>query len=116
MAGGPPAPVQVGVDARCAAWVARDGRLRVLTDRDAPRGRLCAADVTAPQAWTDVVPEDPEAVLEDVEELEDGRLVLLRSRHAVSEVALRAPDGAEEPVPLPGIGTVSGLSGHPEGG
>ena len=55
-------------------------------------------------------------MLEDVEPLEDGRLVLLRSRHAVSEVAVRAPDGSEEPVPLPGLGTVPGLSGHPEGG
>ena len=115
-AGTPPVEVQVGVDARCAAWVARDGRLRVLTDRDAPRGRLCTADPARPQAWADLVPEDPEAVLDDVEELDDGRLVVLRSRHAVSEVVVRGAGGHETAVPLPGVGTVSGLSGHPEGG
>jgi prolyl oligopeptidase len=110
-AGGPPAEVQVGVDARCGAWVARDGRLWVHTDAGAPRGRLCTADPTSPQDWTTLVEQDPEAVLEDVEQLEDGRLVVLRSRHAVSEVTV---DGV--PLPLPGIGTVGGLSGHPEGG
>ncbi len=111
VAGGPPAEVQVGVDAKCSAWVARDGRLWLLTDADAPRGRLCVADPAAPQDWTTLVPEDPEAVLEDVEQLDDGRLVVLRSRHAVSEVTV---DGTA--VELPGLGTVGGLSGHPEGG
>jgi len=113
-AGAPPAEIQVGVDAQCSPFV-RDGRLWLLTDRDAPRGRLCTAELAAPGTWTTVVPEDPEAVLEDVELLEDGRLVLLRSRHAVSEVHVRGPEG-EQPVPLPGLGTVGGLSGHPEGG
>ena len=116
VAGGPPAEVQVGVDARCSAHVGRDGRLWVLTDAGAPRGRLCTADPAAPGDWTVLVPEDPEAVLEDVELLEDGRLVVLRSRHAVSEVSVRGRDGAETPVALPGLGTVGGLSGHPEGG
>ena len=111
LSGGPPAIVQQGVDARCSAWVARDGRLWLLTDAGAPRGRLCVADTCSPQTWATLVPEDPEAVLEDVELLADGRLVVLRSRHAVSEVVL---DG--EPVELPGLGTVGGLSGHPEGG
>jgi prolyl oligopeptidase len=110
-AGGPPQEVQVGVDARCAAWVHRDGRLWLLTDAGAPRGRLCTADVRTPRDWTDLVPEDPEAVLEDVEQLDDGPLVVLRSRHALSELTV---DGA--PVALPGHGTVGGLSGHPEGG
>ena len=109
--GGPPAEVQVGVDARCSPWVGHDGRLYLLTDRDAPRGRLAAADPERPQEWTTVVAEDPEAVLEDVEVLSDGRLVVLRTRHTVSEVEL---DGA--PVELPGLGSVGGLSGHPGGG
>ncbi len=109
--GGPPVEVQVGVDARLSAWVGRDGRLWLLTDRGAPRGRLCTADPSSPQDWTEVVAEDPEAVLEDVEQLLDGRLVVLRSRHAVSEVEV---DGV--PLDLPGLGTVGGLSGRPEGG
>lgn len=109
--GGPPAEVQVGVDAHCSPWIGRDGRLYLLTDRDAPRGRLCVADPSRPTQWTTLVEEDPEAVLEDVELLDDGRLVVLRTRHALSEVEV---DGT--PLALPGLGTVSGLSGHPEGG
>ena len=50
-------------------------------------------------------------MLEDVEVLDDGRLVVLRSRHAVSEVEV---DGV--PLELPGLGTVGGLSARPEGG
>ena len=114
-AGGPPAPVQVGVDARCSPWVARDGRLWLLTDRDAPRGRLCVADPARPDAWTTVLAEDPEAVLEDVALLDGGVVAALRSRHALAEVALHDGD-AVTPVVLPGLGSVSGLSSHPEGG
>ncbi|MCW2776640.1 MAG: Prolyl oligopeptidase, partial [Frankiales bacterium] len=109
--GAAPVEVQVGVDARLSAWVGRDGRLYLLTDAGAPRGRLCVADPASPQEWTELVAEDAEAVLEDVEVLEDGRLVVLRSRHAVSEVEV---DG--EPLVLPGLGSVGGLSGLPEGG
>ncbi len=113
--GGPPAEVQVGVDARCSPWVSRDGRLWLLTDRDAPRGRLCVADPAAPQDWTTVLQEDPEAVLEDVALLDGDVVAALRSRHALSEVALHGPDGTRE-VALPAPGTVTGLSSEPEGG
>ena len=115
VAGTPAVEVQVGVDARCSPWVSRDGELWLLTDREAPRGRLCRADPTSPRDWTTVVPEDPEAVLEDVELLDGGTLALLRSRHALSEVSLHR-DGEEQLVTLPGPGTVTGLSAEPEGG
>jgi prolyl oligopeptidase len=119
-AGAPPAEVQVGVDARCSPWVARDGRLWLITDADAPRGRLCVADPLRPAGWTTVLPEDPDAVLEDVELLDgdDGPLLLvLRTRHAVSELALHALDGRHlADVALPGVGTVTALSAPPEGG
>ncbi len=113
--GGPPQEVQVGVDARCSPWVAHDGRLWLLTDAGAPRGRLCVADPERPRDWTTVVPEDPESVLEDALLLADGDLVLLRSRHAISELSVLR-DGAETALDLPGLGTVTGLSGLPEGG
>ena len=114
-AGGPPVPVQVDVDARCAAWVAHDGRLWLLTDRDAPRGRLCVADPVAPTAWTTVLAEDAEAVLEDVAVLSDGVVIALRSRHALSELTCHW-DGQSQAVALPGPGSSSGLSSHPDGG
>ena len=46
----------------------RDGRLYLITDRDAPRWRLTVADPADPgfpayESWLDVLPEDPEAVL-----------------------------------------------------
>ena len=116
----PPAEVQVGADARCSAWVGRDGRLWLLTDADAPRGRLCVADPERPQDWTTVLAEDAEAVLEDAA-LVDGPdgplLVALRTRHAISELALHDLSGAlVREVPLPGLGTAGGLSTEPEGG
>ncbi len=77
--------VQEGVDARCHAWVAADGRLYLWTDAQAPRGRLCIADPADPQRWTTLVAEDAEAVLGHVAVLEE-EILLAYSRHAVSEV------------------------------
>jgi prolyl oligopeptidase len=118
--GGGPVEVQVGLDAHCSAAVGRDGRLWVLTDRDAPRGRLCVADPACPQDWTTVLAEDPTAVLEDVELLDgpDGSvLAALRTRSAVSELAVHDLSGAVlQQVELPGLGSVGGLSAPPEGG
>ena len=115
-AAGPPVEVQVGVDARCSAHVERDGRLWLLTDRDAPRGRLCVASTSAPQDWTTVLAEDPEAVLEDWALL-DGAVAALRSRHALSELSLHEPAGdLRAQVELPGPGSAGGLSSEPEGG
>lgn len=112
---GPPAEVQVGVDARCSAHVERDGRLWVTTDRDAPRGRLCVADPASPQDWTTVLAEEPDAVLEDWVLLDGGVLAVLRSRHALSEVALHDGDRVT-PVALPGAGSAGGLTAEPHGG
>jgi prolyl oligopeptidase len=114
-AGGAPAEVQVGVDAHCSAEIGRDGRLWVLTDRDAPRGRLCVADPEAPQDWATVLPEDPEAVLEDAALLDGGVVAALRSRHALAELTLHDGNTARR-LELPGPGTAGGLSTEPEGG
>jgi prolyl oligopeptidase len=116
----PPAEVQVGVDARCNAWIDRLGRLWLLTDRGAPRGRLCLAQPQTPRRWATVVAEDAEAVLEDAVLLDRGDdpvLAVLRTRHAVSEVLVHDLDGGPEvAVALPGVGSVVGLSAPPEGG
>jgi prolyl oligopeptidase len=116
----PPADVQVGVDARCSPWIGRDGRLWLLTDAGAPRGRLCVADPERPREWQTVLTEDPEAVLEDVELVDAPSgplLAALRTRHAVSELSLHERSGAAvRDVALPGLGTVAGLSAEPEGG
>ena len=123
-------PVLVGVDARASLHVARDGRLLVWTDLGAPRGRLCVADpaTPGPEHWADLLPEDPEAVLDDYAVLDgpdldgaglDGPLLLAAwTRHAVSELTVHdARTGARVgEVALPGLGTLGGLSERPEGG
>jgi prolyl oligopeptidase len=117
--------VQEGVDAQTAAHVGRDGRLYLLTDRDAPRGRLCMASPADPgyDNWRDLVPEDQEAVLEDFAILDGADLdtpVLLAgwTRHAITEVTVHdLADGRRRGhIELPGLGTVSGLGERPEGG
>jgi prolyl oligopeptidase len=108
-------------DVQCHPWVDRDGRLYLHTTDGAPRWRLAVADPARPgrEHWRELVAEDPDSVLQAVRRLEpagadagDALLVLARARHAVSEVALHAAaDGARlGTVPLPGPGTLAGLS------
>ncbi|HTY71790.1 MAG TPA: prolyl oligopeptidase family serine peptidase, partial [Actinomycetes bacterium] len=118
-------PVQVDVDAQTGLEFCRDGRVLVSTDRDAPRGRLCVTDPADPtyEQWRDLVPQDPEAVLEGYAVLDGPELdrpVLLTSwtRHAVSELAVHDLATGERlgSVGLPGLGTIGGIIERPEGG
>lgn len=123
-AAGPLTEVQVGVDARCTAWVARDGRLYLLTDREAPRGRLCVCDPRAPEYpnWRDAVPESPADVLEDVALVDgphEGPLILAaHGRDASSRLSMWDPTNGTRTssVDLPGVGSIAGLTTHPDGG
>ena len=122
-------PIATGLDARVGAVVGRDGRLYVATDLGAPRGRLAVTTPQdpAPDTWQDLLPEDPEAVLEDFAILDGTELaspLLLASwtRHAVSEISVhdlatgqRLP-GDRGRIELPGLGSVGGLVERPEGG
>jgi prolyl oligopeptidase len=105
--------------------VGRDGRLYVFTDLDATRGRLAVTTPEQPTAehWVDLLPEDPVAVLDgfailDGDELDDPVLLASWTRHAVSEVTVhRLADGRRTgEVPLPGLGSISGIVERPEGG
>jgi prolyl oligopeptidase len=119
--------LQVGVDAQLTAWVARDGRLWLHTDRDAPRSRLAVADPAepaswAPSAWRDVIPEQPDGVLSDVALVDgpDGGLAVL-AVHAVDatdRLSLWAADGSGRRAEVTELrpGSVSGVSAPPEGG
>ena len=117
--------VQIGVDAQTSLHVSRDGLAYIHTDRDAPRGRLAVVDPSDPDParWRDLLPEDPEAVLEDYAildgvELEKPVLLASWTRHAVSEITVHDLRTGERSgsVALPGIGSVGGLSELPEGG
>lgn len=116
-------PVTVGLDAQTSLRAGRDGRLYVFTDLDAPRGRICVADPSAPgpDGWRDLIPEDPSAVLRGyaiLDELPRPVLVVSRTRHAISEVTVHdlATGGQLAALGLPGIGSVGGIAERPEGG
>jgi len=117
--------IQLGVDARTGAHAGRDGRLYLWTDRDAPRGRIAVTDPGEPgyAYWRDLVPQDPEAVLGDFAildgpELDRPLLLVSWTRHAISEISVHdlATGQRTGNVPLPGLGTIGGLSERPEGG
>ena len=113
-------PVQIGVDARTRLDFGRPGtayadRVHVFTDRDAPRRRLCVTTVDdlAYESWQDLVPEDPQAVMEDYAildgaELERPLLLVSWTRHAISEVTVHdlATGRRLGEVPLPGPGAL----------
>ena len=113
------------VDASADFHVGRDGRLYIGTDMNAPMGRLCVADPEHPEMenWVDLIPEDPKAVLQgtvtlDGPELEVPQLVVVRTRHTVSELSVHnAVDGTFiRKLELPGAGTIGAVSEKPEGG
>jgi len=122
-------PVQENVDARSALRILPGAEpadtIHLITDLDAPRGRIVTAPAAEPSTahWRELIPEDPQAVLTDVAMLTgpllDRPLLLVsRRRHAVSEICVHDPeDGARlATVPLPGSGMVSGISTTPGGG
>ena len=117
--------MQVGVDANTNLHVGRDGRAYVHTDLDAPRGRILVTDPTTPTAehWVELIPEDPDAVMEDSAildgpELERPLLAVAWTRHTVGEITLHDLETGEKvgDVPLPGVGTLGGLVERPDGG
>jgi prolyl oligopeptidase len=123
--------VQEGVDASTSLHVGRDGRVYVFTDRDAPRGRLAVTTPDDPSypTWTDLVPEDDEAVLEGwvildgagpdgVPPADGGTLLCAWTRHAMGEITTHSLLTGQRTgaVPLPGLGSVTGIAERPEGG
>ncbi len=88
-------------------------RLLVHTDRDAANGRLVSIDLADPEPdrWQDVVAESSDP-LEWVAAL-DGELVSCHLVEASNRLTRWTVDGDElGPVDLPGLGTVTGLSGR----
>lgn len=117
--------VQEGLDAQTSVRAGRDGRLYVFTDHGAPRGRLAVTDPASPgpDYWHDLIGEDPDAVLSGYAILDGGGLtrpVLLArwTRHAMSEISVHdlATGKRTGLVPLPGLGSVGGISERPDGG
>ena len=120
--------LQQGADVNTWARPGRDGRIYLLTDAHAPRGKVAVADPAHPAfpaeaSWRDVIAEDPEAVLTDFaildgRELDHPLVLVARTRHAIGELTVHelATGRQQDAVPLPGLGTVGGLRERPEGG
>lgn len=117
-------PFQVGADGITKPKFAANGLIYALTRRQAPNGRLCVIDPARPDYahWCTLVPEDPDSVLQDFAIPDDPagerpRLLLLRARHAISELTLHdlttGEPSPEAEVELPGIGSVKELAVHP---
>jgi prolyl oligopeptidase len=85
----------------------------VLTDLEAPKRRVIAIDRGNPEraAWKTIVPESKHAM--DAAALVGGKIVAHYLVDAKSRVAIFSRDGRPlGDLPLPGIGTVGGLSGR----
>jgi prolyl oligopeptidase len=91
--------------------VGPDGRLYVVTTKDAPTGRICVGDPADPLVWHDFI--DPGAPLTGLAILDDVLLVSTVSEIATHDRAtgLRLGD-----VDLPGVGSIGSLTARPDGG
>jgi prolyl oligopeptidase len=87
-----------------------DDDLLVVTDLDAPRGRLCRASLTCPTVWHTVIAESNDT-LQTVSGI-GGRLYAVYSHAASHRITVHAADGAKiRDLQLPGLGSVNGNEG-----
>lgn len=85
--------------------------LLILTDLDAPRGRLCVAPLSAPTEWRTLIPEGPDT-LQTVAGV-GGRLYAVYSHAASHRVRIHAEDGAWlRDLVLPALGSVNRNEGE----
>jgi prolyl oligopeptidase len=99
-------------DAEYAFIGNRESTFYFNTDLDAPRGRILAIDVhhPSPEHWRTVVPERNDVL--DRAAIINGQLVLAYMRDVHHRLEIRDMDGRHtRDIPLPTLGTVSGLSG-----
>jgi prolyl oligopeptidase len=108
-------PLVVGNDARYGVDAWKD-QLYITTNEGAPRFRVFKAPAKKPgrEHWKEIVPERADAVL-DGAYVVGGKLVLVYTRNASTEVEIHGLDGKlVRKVKLPGIGSASGLMGRPD--
>ena len=105
-------PIVEGVDARFNPSVG-DDQLFLETNWNAPNGRVLATPVAHPtpkEQWTEIIPERKYAL--ESTALIGGKLIASYLENASNRVVVINPDGTHfRDIPLPAIGTVSGLSG-----
>ncbi|MBB6564998.1 S9 family peptidase [Kribbella sandramycini] len=109
--GEPPRPIQQSIDALTIMSVGPDGRLYIVTTKDAPTGRVCVGDPNNPLIWHDLV--TPESPLTGLAILSDVLLVGTLQGIAVHDLGSGERLGAVE---LPGVGSVGELTTRADGG
>ncbi|MFO0591593.1 MAG: prolyl oligopeptidase family serine peptidase [Polyangiaceae bacterium] len=91
----------------------------VLTDYESPHWRVAKVDPKNPKIedWKTIVPERADASidLDNGASIVGGRLAVAYLKNATSQLEIFDTDGKKlHDVALPGVGTFSGLVGHPE--
>ena len=104
-------PLVADADASYEPIGAIDGTLLLLTDHEAPLGRVIAIDVDGPGSRREVVPQGSDAI-QQVKMVGD-RLAVVRLHDAHHRLAIHELDGRHvSDVTLPGIGTIGELAGR----
>ncbi|MGH2416844.1 MAG: prolyl oligopeptidase family serine peptidase [Candidatus Limnocylindria bacterium] len=104
-------PVLDEGDARYELISAVDGTLYLLTDRDAPRGRVVSVELVDPGELHEIIGEGPDP-LETVR-MVGGRLAAVTLHDAHHRLTIFETDGRlVDEVALPAIGTVGDLAGR----
>jgi len=104
-------PVTAGLGAITTGDVV-DGRLFLRTDYQAPRFRICTTtvDKPGPENWRELVPQQKGVI--DGFKIVNRQLVLRLSEDVRSRLVVYSLNGDFiEEIPLPGIGTVTSISG-----
>ena len=94
------------------SYLANDGdRFYFSTNKDAPRRRIIALDISNPGEWTEVVPQG-ENVLAGVSAV-GGRFIASYLKDVLPQVRVHEADGTlVEDIELPGVGSVRGFGGR----
>ena len=111
-----PAAIAAGEEAKFEIVEVLDDRLYLFTTSGALRGRLFVVDPTHPARarWREVIKES-EDVLQEVVYTRAG-LAAAYLHDAAASLRLFSPDGAPKgEIALPGLGTITGLSGARDG-
>ena len=106
-------PVVTGHDANYIPLGVANGRLYLQVDKDTPRRKIVATPVGAPEprAWKAVIPQGATPI--EGASLVGGRIGVLTLQDVASVVRLYTLDGKlERDVPLPGLGSASGIVGR----
>jgi prolyl oligopeptidase len=106
-------PVVTGQDANYWPLGVAGGRLYIQTDKDAPNRKIVAAPITSPEPgrWTSVIAPGERPI--ESASLVAGRLGVLSLQDVASVVRLYSLSGKlEREVPMPGLGSASGLVGR----